>query len=242
MHMQRLRAEGAEPVEGDLPSSRRIDPETREVERARVPDVTRPRPLPPRVARREPSKSPVEHLAFDWFPLRVTPGKERLARLLLEDRGLVTFCPMEVKFRHRNHVQKARGQAKPPVAYPWHPGLVCVGLCWPYRWHLVVSVAPFQSIVSSNPDRPRRMRHDAIWRLMARFGEGRFVRPDHQRWMQTGSEFDAGDVVRVTTGPLEGQAFRVDAISGSTARLFGRWFGTSDYGFDVPVEILAKDG
>lgn len=192
-----------------------------------------------RVHQREPSSVNVEHLRYDWFPLRVVSGKERLARILLEDRGLATFCPVETRWRHANRADQAR-RSKRPITYPLHPGLLFVGLTPPHRWADVFAAPVVRSVISLAPDRPRRIRHDAVWRLMVRFGQGRFVRPKEQRWMATGAEFEVGDTVRVISGVMEGRTFEVSAISGSTARLFGHWFG-AELGFEVPTEILAKD-
>ena len=211
--------------------SRRVDPATgRTMENL---------PRRGRAHRREPSSVSVEHLRYDWFPLRVVPGKERLARILLEDRGLVTFCPVETRWRNANRADRAR-RNKRRMTYPLHPGLVFVGLTQPYRWADVFAAPVVRSVISLAPDRPRRIRHDAVWRLMVRFGQGRFVRPDEQRWMATGAEFGVGDTVRVTSGVMEGRRFEVAAITGSTARLFGHWFG-AELGFEVPTEILAQD-
>lgn len=188
---------------------------------------------------REPSRQRIDHLRYDWFPVRVQPGREKLARILMEDRGFVTFCPMEIKWRHCNRQAKARND-KRQIAYPWHPGLVFVGMLAPYRWHLVVSLPMVRGVIGVRPDSPRRLRPDAVWRLMDRFGEGRFVPPDEQRWMPSGAEFAVGDRVRVVRGAMEGQMFTVEMIRGRMAVLFGRWFG-ADMGFEAPLSMLARD-
>lgn len=193
-----------------------------------------------RIRPREPSRVRVEHLRYDWFPLRVTPGKERLARILLEDRGVTTFCPVETKWRHRNRFDRAR-RRKTRITYPLHPGLVFVGLTCPHRWGAVFAVSLVRCVIAPDPSSPRRIRPDELWRMMARFGEGRFTRPDEQRWMPTGGEFAVGDEVRVTEGIMEGRTFRVTAIRGKTAELFGHWFG-ADLGFETPTAILEREG
>lgn len=213
--------------------ARRIDPRTGEPVDSLL---RRGRKVP-----REPSAAPVEHLHYDWFPLRVSPGKERLVRLLLEDRGFVTFCPMEVKWRNANRADRAR-RKKRQIAYPWHPGLVFVGMQQPHPWHQVVSIPPVRSVISIRPDRPVRMNPDDLWRLMKRFGEGRFVAPESHRWMRTGQEFGPGDMVRVVSGPLEGHIgpVEVQEITGNMARVFATFFG-AERGFDIDVQHLARD-
>lgn len=189
--------------------------------------------------KRQPSTAKVEHLRYDWFPLRVTPGRERLARLLLEDRGIVTFVPTEAKWRNRTKQDRARRQ-KQLIEYPWHPGLLFVGITRPYPWHDVFCWDVVRSIISPTPTSPCRLKHEEVWRLMQRFGRGRFVRPEHQRWMRSGEEFAVNDPVVVIDGALEGRRFIVSGITGELASVFGEFFGTARC-FDIPVEHLAKD-
>ena len=193
-----------------------------------------------RVTRLEPSSAPIRHMAWDWFPLAVMPGKERLARLLLEPRGLVSFCPMEVRWRNANKYDRAR-RSKRQIAYPWHPGVIFIGLRRPYPWASVMALEPVRYVISAEPDRPREIRTDEIGRLLRLKDSGRFIRPEHQRWMVTGAEFDPGDAVRVVAGPLEGRKLRVEAISGQTATKFGEFFGATR-GFEIRLTDVERAG
>ena len=66
------------------------------------------------------------------------------------------------------------------------------------------------------------------------------MRPDEQRFMRTGAEFQVGDRVRVVEGVLEGHAFSVEQIAWNMAGVFGTWFG-AEMGFDVPTQTLEKE-
>jgi transcription antitermination factor NusG len=192
------------------------------------------------VTRLEPSSAPINHWAWDWFPLAVVAGRERLARLLLEARGLATFCPLEVRWRNTNRYDEAR-RAKRQIAYPWHPGVIFVGLRWPYPWATVMAPAPVRHVISIERHRPRRMKTAEVGRLIRIMDSHRFVRPDHERWMVTGHEFDVGDAVRVTAGPFEGRELRVQQISGRTALVFGEFFG-AERGFEIRLQDLVRAG
>lgn len=216
---------------GRMDLSRRIDPATGQ-------PIGR-LPKRGRVTRLEPSSAPIEHMAWDWFPLAVAPGKEQLARLLLEQRGLVSFCPLEVRWRNTNRYDKAR-RAKRQIAYPWHPGVIFIGMREPYPWGTVMSPRPVRHVISMERAQPRAMKATEVGRLIRLKDHGRFMRPDHQRWMETGAEFEAGDAVRVVAGPLEGRQLRVEQISGQMATVFAEFFG-AHRGFEIPLEQLARD-
>lgn len=210
--------------------SRRIDPATGRTEQL---------PRRGRLTRLDPSSAPIEHTRWDWFPLAVSPGKEMLARLLLEARGLATFCPMEVRWRNANRYDQAR-RSKRRIAYPWHPGVIFVGMRAPYPWATVMGSPVVRHVISIERDRPRRMKLYDVGRLIRLKDSGRFVRPEHQRWMPTGREFEAGDTVHVTAGPLEGRTLKVEQIDGRMAEVFAEFFG-SHRGFWIPLEHLERD-
>ena len=178
------------------------------------------------IGRREPSSAPIEHECFDWFPLAVWSGREKLARIMLEDAGLTTFHLVRVEWRNANKYDRAR-RAKRRTGYPLVPGLVFVGLRrgQRYPWHLVVAPHVVSHVISDRPDRPRRLSHDAIGRLLEARDSGRFVRPDHQRYMPTGGEFGEGDQVRMWRGAFEGKRLKVEKIDDRMLAAFVTFFG-----------------
>lgn len=193
----------------------RIDPQTGETRRV---------PSRGSVERRQPSAAKIEHMRWDWFPLAVWSGKETLARLMLEDAGLVTFCPVEVRWRNTNKYDKAR-RAKRQIGYPVIPGLVFVGIRKPYPWHVVMAPHVVSYVVSDNPVAPKRIANDGIGRLIAAKDAGRFVRPDEQRHMPTGKEFGEGDQVHMWRGAFQGKRLRVEKIEGAMLGAFAWFFG-----------------
>ncbi len=66
-----------------------------------------------------------------------------------------------------------------------------------------------------------------------------FVAPDEQRFMQTGHEFEVGDVVKFDRGPLSDLPLDVVEIHGRTARVFSEMFGARR-GFDADVANLVQ--
>jgi hypothetical protein len=104
---------------------------------------------------------------------------------------------MEVRWRNANRYDKAR-RSKRQISYPWHPGVVFIGMRQPYPWAVVMSPASVRYVISNTPARPRKTCVDEIGRLIRLKDGGRFVRPDHRRWRATGGEFDPGDTVLVT--------------------------------------------
>lgn len=214
---------------------RRLDPATGVVI-DRLPNRGRP-------VRREPSRAPIEHLRYDWFPLHTKPRSERLAQIILESYGLATFCPVDPRPRHQNGYQRARKEARRIVEYPWHPRLMFVGMERPYAWHVVTGCEAVSAIISTTQGEIRRMDQMQIYQLMRTYGRGRFIPPEHQRFMRTGAEFEVGDAVIATEGPLtmHSGTIVVREINGEMAKVFTDFFGTT-MGFSVPVAILAKRG
>ena len=66
---------------------------------------------------------------------------------------------------------------------------------------------------------------DGLWGIMDRYSRGEFVAPSYQKHMETGCEFDPGDQIMMTDGPLIGQEFTVRAINGSKAEVLCRLLG-----------------
>jgi transcription antitermination factor NusG len=190
-----------------------------------------------RITLLQPSAEPIEHVRWHWFPLAVVPGKERLARLLLEASGLVTFCPVEVQLRNVNWHDRAR-RTKRRIVRPWIPGVIFVGLRPPYPWIAVMAPPVVHHVIGPEPGRPRAMKTADIGRLIRLRDSERFVRPDEQQG-GGGVDFRPGDSVRVLRGPVEGDVYRVEQIRDGVARLFGLWFGV-DRGFEAPIEVLEK--
>lgn len=208
---------------------RRIDPETGNTEICRAPRI--------RGIKRQPSQVEIVHTDFDWYPINVVSQKETLAQILLEDRGFATFVPVKGEYRFQNqHTRRIR--KKVSVDIKILPGLVFVGfpINRPAEWHRVINLDLFIKVISITNQQPVRMRHSSIFRMMERYGRGRYVAPEEHAVMQTGQEFSVGDRVRVNSGPLETLVFEVAAITGERARVFTKEMG-GHAGFDVHVDM-----
>ena len=167
-----------------------------------------------------------QYEALHWYALRIAPAREFVAQRLLKDRGIVTFLPVEIKHRHRSRYSKAAGKPKEPRAFTMFPGYLFAGFepGVPLWFNLFTENNHVKSVVGDRGV-PYRLPVAQIRRQIEMYADG-LVRPQSERFMQSGKEFKAGDQVLVADGPFEGLSVKVESIKGGNAKMFVELFGS----------------
>lgn len=155
-----------------------------------------------------------------WYALRTPANKEFIAQEILTQKGLVTYCPTDKRWRRRNRYQKQ----KELIGYALLPRTVFVGFpAGIPLWFDLFRLTCISSVVGINGE-PRRLDSGGMMNLIGKFANG-IQRPKEEQHMLTGREFKAGDLVRIVDGPFDGMMVPVHEIRGREARVFMELFG-----------------
>lgn len=167
-----------------------------------------------------------------WYALRTPAQKEFIAQEILTQKGLVTYCPTDKRWRRRNRFQKH----KELIGYAMLPRTVFVGFEPGIPpWFDIFALPAVSSVVAIN-GKPMRLDPQGMSNLINNYANG-IQRPKEEQHMQTGKEFRAGDLVRVSDGPFDGMVVPVHEIRGREARVFLELFG-GRHEVAIPAELL----
>lgn len=167
-----------------------------------------------------------------WYALRTPAQKEFIAQEILTQKGLVTYCPTDKRWRRRNRFQKH----KELIGYAMLPRTVFVGFEPGIPlWFNIFSLPAISSVVAIN-GRPMKLDSAGMSNLISNYANG-IQRPKEEKHMQTGKEFKAGDMVRIMEGPFDGMTVPVHEIRGREARVFLELFG-GRHEVSVSTELL----
>lgn len=165
---------------------------------------------------------------LQWYVIRTKPPANQnrtkckvggaqtedfVVRLILLERGFSVFFPTEKRW---NQVSKYSTK-KRLVTKALAPGWVWVG--WPIgqeRWADLFAVDMVSRVIAVD-GKPYRFPNTVMADLFDRWDRDANQAPDHERFMRTHVEFNEGDMVRVTSGPFEGQTFPVLELKGPMA-------------------------
>lgn len=148
-------------------------------------------------------------------PLRA----EFVVEAALRRRGVGAWVPVEVLW---NQANRYRRWAKVLVRRPLLTGYVLVEIGRVAEWGAVFACPMVRGVVGFNGV-AARLPEAGIARL--RDIEAGVRARAHHRLMPTGRVFEAGEVVEVLDGPMEGRRVEVIAIEGEAARVFCEFFG-----------------
>lgn len=191
-----------------LPSEKRNERAKRRIERRQSP-VKSSEELVPLIER------------LHWYAIRTPAQKEFIAQEILTQKGLVTYCPTDERWRRRNRYQKA----KELIAYALVTRTVFVGFePGVPLWFDLFKLPCITSVVGIAGE-PRRLDNRGMKNLITKYRNG-IKRPDEEKHMKTGKEFKAGDMVRIVDGPFDGMVVPVHEIRGREARIFLELFGS----------------
>lgn len=167
-----------------------------------------------------------------WYALRTPAQKEFIAQEILTQKGLVTYCPTDKRWRRRNRFQKH----KELLSYAMLPRTVFVGFEPGIPlWFDIFALPAISSVVAIN-GRPMKLDSAGMSNLITNYANG-IQRPKEEKHMQTGKEFKAGDMVRIMEGPFDGLTVPVHEIRGREARVFLELFG-GRHEVSVSTELL----
>lgn len=178
-----------------------------------------------RIRRREtPIKSHHELIliveSLHWYALRTPAQKEFIAQEILTQKGLVTYCPTDKRWRKRNRYTKT----KQLIPYSMIPRTVFVGFKPGVPLWFDLFQLPCVSSVVGISGEPKRLDTKGMSNLISKWANG-IQRPKEEQHMETGKEFKAGDMVRISEGPFDGMTVPVHEIKGREARIFLELFG-----------------
>ena len=167
-----------------------------------------------------------------WYALRTPAQKEFIAQEVLTQKGLVTYYPTDKRWRNRNRFTKT----KELIGYAMIPRTLFVGFEPGIPpWFNIFSLPAISSVVGINGE-PKRLDNQGMRNLITKFPNG-MQRPDEEQHMETGKEFKAGDMVRITKGPFDGMVVPVHEIRGREARVFLPLFG-AEHGVEIETRLL----
>ncbi|MDC9701518.1 MAG: transcription termination/antitermination NusG family protein [Alphaproteobacteria bacterium] len=151
-----------------------------------------------------------------WYALLVRSGKEFLAQRISQQGGAYVYLPLCWKWRRLNRYKREKSK----LAYPALPGCLFIGFeSGKEEWLcLVRSVTSLRGLLGCF-GMPLALRGERL----SFFIESNFMRfdvPQEERYMRTHHEFQAGDQVQITSGPLVGYIVDVQKISGKYAFIF----------------------
>jgi|GEM_PF-1696821 len=154
--------------------------------------------------------------------LKGTGERVFVAEHLLKEAGFQVFLPKRSEWRKTNRYSNERTRVEYPAMGDW----LFVG--WPRhleRWHDMMALNVVAGVLGAGGN-PLIISEREIVALMAEMGR-RGLPSDLQRYMRTDAEFDAGDLVRVSSGSLEGYQTEVVEIDGPSALVVMQLFGRS---------------
>lgn len=158
---------------------------------------------------------------LQWYALRTPPQKEFAAQDILTERGIVTFCPSDRRWRRHSRYTRT----KELKSYPLLVRYVFAGFIPGVpAWFDLFSLPIIQGCVGVDGE-PSRIDNASMERLIRKYRNG-LQRPNEERFMRTHAEFKAGDLVKVCEGPFEGMVVPVIEISDHMAMLQVDFLGT----------------
>lgn len=169
----------------------------------------------------------VENL--DWYALLVPPQKEFAAQDVLKRLGIVSFCPFESLWRHKNKYSKEKELRHFPIM----PRYVFAGFSDAPPWYSLFQLPIIASVVglSGNPATIHGMPD-----LIRRFRNG-LKRPDHEKHMRTHREYAAGDLAVIVDSAMSGRVVHVTSIENGHAFFTLEMFG-AQMTLSLPTEKL----
>jgi transcription termination/antitermination protein NusG len=149
--------------------------------------------------------------------------------LLLRRAGFDVFLPVRQEWRH---VSRFNAE-KQLVAFPLFADWVFVG--WSKsecRWADLMALNVVSGVMGTG-GAPVQIKTDVMDDLVRKRGDGRRA-PSRMRHMASNAEYDVGQKVRATAGPLEGSVMQVVEIGGRSTKAVMDLIGGS-----IAVEIRA---
>lgn len=157
---------------------------------------------------------------LEWYAIRTPPQKEFVAQEILTQRGVVTFCPADKRWRRQNRYTKE----KQLISYPMVVRYVFAGFIPGVpAWFNLFQLPCIQGCVGIN-GKPMKLDHAAMEGLLRRYPNG-IQRPKEEKYMRTHAEYKAGDLVRICDGPFDGMIVPVHELKGRDAYVFMDLFG-----------------
>lgn len=151
-----------------------------------------------------------------WYAAVVTPTTEYEVIRRLVERGYEAFTTTEVRWRWKSRTDRLDpGTKKTPTSYALIPGIVFVGI-GNYTALAEVWAMPFiKGFLGSGPLSSRLSDADMIrLRDMSEEADA----PDEARAMISREEYTIGELCEVVAGPLTGQHFTVNDITGDGSK------------------------
>ncbi|HYF57219.1 MAG TPA: transcription termination/antitermination NusG family protein [Salinarimonas sp.] len=175
---------------------------------------------------------------LQWFALLVPPQKEFAAAEMLHRRGIATFCPYDVVFRHKSAIAKRRGLPKEERKFPIMPRYVFAGFPGiPPWWHLF-NLPHLAGVVGLNgtPLQIGSAERPVMSSFIGKFKNG-LRRPDAERFMATHREYKAGDLATIVDSAWKGRVVEVEAIENGRAFFTIEVFN-SEHRLSLPLDQL----
>ena len=150
-----------------------------------------------------------------WFIATVSPQEEFNVVDRLAQRGVFAFTPTLEVFRLWTRYDKEKSLRTFAAA----PGYVCIGHPPDHsdrKWATVFACEGLRDVFS--------YRETAVPKAISKRSAKAIVKLSSkaklfEKFMNSRSEFDVGDVVRVADGPFEGSVSAVEAIHGEEAEI-----------------------
>lgn len=173
---------------------------------------------------------------LDWYALTVRAGAERNVVRIIGRWGHYAMVPTVIRWRRVNRYQKQ----KHAVAYPLLARYVFLGLRPGATriWYDLGNLSLVHSVVGFG-DQPSRLVISEVIDFLSANGEGQLQVPKVQRFMRTHREFAVGDEVEIVEGAFTGTRVKVEAITGTAARILLPFLGSVQE-VSVPLANLEK--
>lgn len=157
---------------------------------------------------------------LDWYALMTVPQKEFVAQEILTQKGIVTYVPVERKWRRKNRFTKNKDLYSYPIVtrfvfVGFIPGVPC--------WYDMFKLPIITSCVGIN-GHPVKLDAKAMAGIISAYPNG-MLRPTDEQYRRTHAEFRAGTLARICEGPFEGMVVPVQEIAGSEAKVVLELFG-----------------
>jgi len=169
---------------------------------------------------------------LDWYCLRTPPQRETMAAKILRYDGLVAEIPTEPRYRRKTRHCKQRIEIRYPVA----SGYVLLGAPSdePPPWRRVFRLHLIRSVVSINGV-PAKLDLPGVARLLKHEWS---AKPEYEKWLRTGKEFNVGDQVAIMSGPFRDFELCVQDIRDGDAIFLVSLLGREQE-LRVPVDYCA---
>jgi transcription antitermination factor NusG len=175
---------------------------------------------------------------LDWYALLVPPQREFSAAETLHRRGIPTFCPYDVVFRHKSLIAKRKGLPKEERRFPIMPRYVFAGFAGTPPWWHLFQIPLITGVVGLNgtPLKIGSTEKPIMPGFIAKFRNG-LRRPDAERFMRTHREYAVGDLARIAEGALRDKVVEVEKIDAGRAFFHVEMFGGEQW-LSLPLDYL----